>query len=106
LDSQQEIDVFLGKKEPEVKDLGNSVDFGCAIFAALMAVQENQHRGGNDHDRTVYIDTLGVGMLDFDLSEEKKLALIESGSAATAAFLDARGATTSVPSSNGPEVNL
>jgi NTE family protein len=44
-----------------------------------MNVQENVHLHGDDWQRTVYISTLDVGTTDFDISAEKKRALLEQG---------------------------
>lgn len=44
-----------------------------------MNQQEKQHRKSDDWQRTVYINTLYVGTTDFDISNEKKAALVEQG---------------------------
>lgn len=44
-----------------------------------MSVQENYHLHGDDWNRTIYIDTLGVRTTDFKLDDGKKKDLINSG---------------------------
>lgn len=46
-----------------------------------------QHLHGGDWHRTVYIDTLGVGTTDFDLSDSRKKDLVASGKKATEDYL-------------------
>ena len=41
--------------------------------------QENYHLHSDDWQRTIYISTLDVKTIDFDLSDEKKKALVQSG---------------------------
>lgn len=49
------------------------------LWGALMNQQEKQHLHSDDWQRTVYINTLEVGTTDFDLSDERKQALVEQG---------------------------
>jgi NTE family protein len=44
-----------------------------------MKSQENVHLHSDDWHRTVYINTMDVGTVDFDLPEEKKDALLRQG---------------------------
>lgn len=44
-----------------------------------MNVQENTHLHSDDWQRTVYINTLDVGTVDFDIPDARKQALIEEG---------------------------
>ncbi|MEX5716586.1 hypothetical protein IC615_26010 [Serratia ureilytica] len=45
----------------------------------MLDIQTKVHLDSDDWKRTVYVDTLDVGTLEFGISEEKKRALIESG---------------------------
>ncbi|MDO9355410.1 MAG: patatin-like phospholipase family protein [Solirubrobacteraceae bacterium] len=60
-----------------------------ALIGTLIAGQdrENARRWWMAH-RTVEIDTSGTGIVEFDLSDERREAVVERGRAATAAFLD------------------
>ena len=44
-----------------------------------MKVQENMHLHSDDWQRTLYINTLDVQTTDFNLSKDKKTALIKEG---------------------------
>ena len=44
-----------------------------------MSNQRNMHLNENDSARTIYIDSLGVSAVDFDIPHETKVKLIESG---------------------------
>ncbi|MDR2678438.1 MAG: hypothetical protein LBB51_03260, partial [Zoogloeaceae bacterium] len=54
--------------------------------AALYGLQDNSHLHSDDWQRTIYIDTLDVGSLDFSLSEPQKQALFDSGQKGTEAY--------------------
>ncbi|MNE76710.1 hypothetical protein D3C80_1729630 [compost metagenome] len=45
----------------------------------MLDIQTKVHLDSDDWKRTLYVDTLDVGTLDFAISEAKKRALIESG---------------------------
>jgi NTE family protein len=46
---------------------------------AIIQVQENQHLHSDDWERTIYINTLDVRTTDFNLTDDKKNALIRQG---------------------------
>ena len=55
-------------------------DFTKALIKTLIdAQQDSTHLESDDWKRTVYIDTLGVGTTDFEISDQKKDQLIKSG---------------------------
>lgn len=61
-----------------------------ALLAALLDQQDNRHLHSDDWQRTVYIDTLGVGATDFTLSPKLQQALILSGRTHTLRYLQWR----------------
>jgi NTE family protein len=79
LDTAEEIALYRYNEKPRSKPVKNFTDYAMALIGALTHVQENQHLHGDDWQRTVYINTLDVGTTDFDLSDEKKEALIREG---------------------------
>jgi NTE family protein len=79
LDSKREIAIFRDGGEPPREEIDDFFDYVLALIRTIMEAQGNQHLHADDWHRTVYIDTLGVGTTDFDLSDERKQALIESG---------------------------
>jgi len=88
LDSRNEIDVMRDGHLPAAKKIDHIGQFTGAVLASLLSVQENQHLESQDFDRTVYVDTLGVGTTDFAISAEKKLALIQAGREAVDWFFE------------------
>jgi NTE family protein len=48
-------------------------------MTTIIESQGNTHLHGDDWQRTIYIDTLGVGTTDFDLSDTMKKKLEASG---------------------------
>ena len=52
-----------------------------------MNQQVKQHLKSDDWQRTVYINTLDVGTTDFDISAEKRQALVEQGIQGTETYL-------------------
>lgn len=79
LDSKQEIGVFRDGAEPQHANIADFFDYIKALIGTVMESQLNNHLHSDDWQRTIYIDTLGVGTTDFDLSETMKTKLEQSG---------------------------
>ncbi len=79
LDSAREIAVFRDQAEPEHRKIEDFFAYTWALVETVLNIQSSQHLHSDDWQRTIYIDTLGVGTTDFDLSDDKKNALVESG---------------------------
>lgn len=79
LDTATEIGVFRDDKEPTRRKITNLVEYAQALVAGLTNVQQSMHLHSDDWQRSIYIDTLGVGTTDFNLSDETKKALKQSG---------------------------
>lgn len=79
LDSKQEIGLFRYGAEPQHDQISDFFDYVKALVGTILASQGNLHLHGDDWHRTIYIDTLGVGTTDFDLSDLKKKELEDSG---------------------------
>jgi len=63
-------------------------DFFLAIFRTMMKASDRRFIRPDDfNNRTIKIDTLGVGTTDFNLSAERKEALFHSGRKAAEEFL-------------------
>ncbi|WP_432455724.1 MULTISPECIES: patatin-like phospholipase family protein [unclassified Agarivorans] len=88
LDSKQEIAVFRDHAAPSQQKIDNFFDYSWALIHTILEAQQNAHLHSDDWARTVYIDTLGVSTTDFDLSDEKKKALVESGQVGASQYLD------------------
>lgn len=88
LDSGRDIAVFRDGAEPQHKIIDDFFDYIGALFKAILNVQENQHLHSDDWHRTIFIDTIGVGATDFDLSDAKKRALVKEGLKATQLYFD------------------
>lgn len=80
LDSGREIAMFWEGAEPQHERIDHFSNYASSLVKALLNVQNSQHLHSDDWHRTVYIDTTGVGTMDFGLSKEKKQKLIEKGS--------------------------
>ena len=79
LDSKQEIGVFRDGAEPLHENIVDFFDYAKALIGTILDSQGNMHLHSDDWQRTIYIDTLGVGTTDFDLSETMKTKLEQSG---------------------------
>ena len=86
LDSKQEIGVFRYGNEPQHHQVDDFFDYIKALIATILDSQLNRHFHSDDWHRTVYIDTLGVGTTDFDISQAKKKRLEASGRKGTEAY--------------------
>ena len=83
LDTKQEIAVFRYGREPKHEEIDDFFDYVTALITTIIESQATQHLHGDDWQRTVYINTLGVRTTDFGVSQAKKKALIKSGRRAT-----------------------
>ncbi len=87
LDAKEDIDMYLTHEE-NFKEIKGFFDYTKALVTTLIDFQTNVHLHSDDWQRTVYIDTLGVRAIDFDIPQEKKDALVESGKLYTEAYLE------------------
>lgn len=88
LDSGREIAVFRDQAEPVRYNIDSFYTYARSLITTILESQQNQHLHEDDWHRTIYIDTLGVGTTDFDLGQEKKLALIDSGRKGAEAYFE------------------
>lgn len=79
LDTREEISVFRDQAEPPHQKVDNFFDYVWALVDTVLESQQSAHLHSDDWARTIYIDTLGVKTTEFDLSDEKKAALVQSG---------------------------
>jgi len=79
LDTRDKISVFRDGAEPQRRDIQDMFDFVSAVVSTALDVQQTVHLESDDWQRTIYIDSLGVGTFDFDLKAASKRALIEQG---------------------------
>lgn len=79
LDSKQEIGVFRDGAEPQHHKIEDLFDYIKALMTTILESQGNGHLHSDDWQRTIYIDTLGVGTTDFDLTDKMKKDLENSG---------------------------
>ncbi len=79
LDSKAEISQFRDHAQPPVDVVDDFFSYLWSLIRTFMEAQTNEHLHSDDWQRTIYIDSLGVKTTEFDLPNEKKDALIESG---------------------------
>lgn len=83
LDSDKEIKVFEGMRLPQSVPINNFFTYIKRLVNTMLDGQQNRHLHSDDWQRTIYIDTLGVKTTDFEISQETKLALVQSGRVGT-----------------------
>jgi len=88
LDSKQEIGVFRYGAEPAHNKIGDFFDYIKALVNTILESQGNTHIHSDDWQRTIYIETLGVGTTDFDLSDTMKKKLENSGVKGAKAYFE------------------
>ena len=86
LDSKQEIGVFRDGAEPQHVKIDDFFDYVKALITTVVDAQGNTHLHSDDWHRSVYIDTLGVGTTDFDISNAMKNKLRQSGKDSATAY--------------------
>ena len=79
LSTSEEIGLFRYNEQLQGKAIKNFTHYAKALISTIMQVQDNKHLHGDDWQRTLYINSLDVKTTDFDLSDEKKAALIQEG---------------------------
>jgi len=88
LDSKQEIGVFRDGAEPAHENIADFFDYIKALINTVLESQLNSHLHSDDWQRTIYIDTLGVGTTEFDLPEAMKTKLEQSGRSGATVYFD------------------
>jgi len=88
LDAKEDISMYLGHGAGQPNEIKSFFTYTKALINTLLDFQTNVHLHSDDWQRTVYIDTLGVRAIDFDISDSKKKQLVESGTLYTEAYLD------------------
>lgn len=88
LDTKEDIAVFHDHAPPAHSRIGDFPEYTWALIKTLLDAQQNTHLHSDDWARTVYIDTLGVSTIDFDLSDERKTALYDSGRDCTLKYFE------------------
>ena len=88
LDAKEEIAMFLNQGEAPTKDINSFFSYTKALVSTLIDFQNNVHLHSDDWQRTVYIDSLGISAIDFNISDTKKKKLVESGAQYTESYLE------------------
>lgn len=90
---KEKIDFFQGVGKAPEKEAKGPMSYLVGMKDTLMNKQDSDHeKRPEDKVRSVYIDTLGVDMLSFDLTEEQKEGLIQSGREAVNEYFDIKPA--------------
>jgi NTE family protein len=103
LDSKREIAIFRDGAERPTHEIDDFFEYAFALVKTIMNAQSNQHLHGDDWQRTVYIDTLDVETTDFDLSDERKQALVASGRKGTKKYFEWYDDLAHDPAVNHPD---
>ena len=88
LDAKEDITMFLTHGTAKCNEINSFFTYTKALVTTLIDFQNNVHLHSDDWQRTVYIDTLGVSAIDFNISETKKKKLVESGRQYTEAYFE------------------
>lgn len=87
LDAKEDISMYLTHNATVRNKITSFFTYSKALVTTLIDFQDNVHLHSDDWQRTVYIDTLGVRAIDFDISDVKKQKLVESGRQYTQDYL-------------------
>ncbi len=69
----------------------NFKDYSFALVNFIMESANKRHLHKSDWDRTIFIDTLGVGTTEFGISKKRADALVESGRQGVRKYFRKRG---------------
>ena len=79
LDPRDKINVLRDGGRPRRRKVGDLFDFVSAVVTTVLDAQQSMHLHSDDWQRTIYIDSLGIGTTDFKLKASQKAALVEQG---------------------------
>jgi NTE family protein len=79
LDAREKINVFRDAGRPRRRKINDLFDYVSSVVNTVLDVQQTVHLHSDDWQRTIYIDSLGVGTLDFKLKAAQKASLVEQG---------------------------
>jgi NTE family protein len=88
LDSKEEIQIFRDHRRPPAHAIRGFIEYAQGLIGTLLEAQSSQHLHGDDWQRTIYVDTLGVKTTQFDLDDATKKKLVESGKTNTEAYFE------------------
>ncbi|MBN2467883.1 MAG: patatin-like phospholipase family protein, partial [Deltaproteobacteria bacterium] len=88
LDSKEQISMFRDHAEPPRHKIDDLFSYVWSLVEAYMEAQQNSHLHSDDWQRTIYIDSLGVKTTQFDLADETKQSLIDSGEEGVKEYFD------------------
>lgn len=88
LDGKEEIAKFIDPEfQPPAKEIKTLFSYTKALITTLLDAQDSVHLHNDDWQRTVFIDTYDVGPIDFDITDDNKQKLVQSGKTCTEAYL-------------------
>ncbi len=79
LDTKDEMSLYRDHAEPKRYAIDDFFAYAWGLIETFMEAQQNNHLHSDDWQRTIYIDSIGVKTTEFDINDEKKTRLIESG---------------------------
>jgi NTE family protein len=79
LDTKREIGIFRDGAQPQHTRIDDFFEYVKALVGTIIDAQGTAHLHSDDWHRTVYVDTLGVGAIEFDISDTIKNKLRQSG---------------------------
>lgn len=85
IDNRHFIDTIHGK-QPEYYPVNNIKDYLWGLLDSLLNIQSSQYLNNVDLARTIHIDSKGIATTQFDLTDDDKLMLIQSGRDSTEEF--------------------
>ena len=88
LDNKEEISAFRDHAELPDHKINNFFEYTWSLIDTILEAQSSTHLHSDDWVRTIYIDTLGVKTTEFNLTNDKKEALLESGKASTQKYFE------------------
>ena len=74
----------------QTKEIGDLRSFSLSLITFMRSMASKLHVQEEDWNRTIAIDTTGVGVTEFDLSQNKINTLIENGRKGVDAYFDWR----------------
>ena len=88
VESTREIGILEHHDDPPNHKIDGIISYLKSFKDSLFNLQNNTYLHSDDYKRTVFINSLGISDRDFDIPDEQKEKLVESGIKTTEAYLN------------------
>lgn len=86
--NNEQFNVFTNSTSPKTNTINSFFKYTRHLISTIMESQQNTPLNQHDSDRTIYIDSFNVSVVDFSIDNNTKNTLINSGRSCTNLYLN------------------